>query len=197
MINKLSSCIVERLLRKKHINNDESDMFEYGLFQIFSHIFFVIVTLFCGGLFKCIIESIIFYIAFQFVRIYAGGYHAKTETQCEILSSIMIFVCVGLITISKYCALHIYVLSVTVIAYLVIWFFSPIDTPTKPLNNVEHKHFRKISILISSTLLVIVIVSLFSHCDLLFFPCCVSLVLEGFLLCVAKINLCMRKKDFG
>lgn len=197
MINRLSSCIVEGLLRKKHINSDESDMFEYGLFQIFSYVFFAIVTLFCGGVFKCIIESLIFYVAFQFVRKYAGGYHAKTETQCEILSSIMILVCVGLIKISKYYALYIQVLSMTVIAYLIICFLSPIDTPNKPLTNTEYKHFRKISIFISSMLLVIVIVSSFLQCDLLFFPCCVSLVLEGFLLCIAKRNFRLRKKDFG
>ncbi len=197
MINKLSGCIVERLLREKYVNNDEIDIFSYGLFQLFSHIFFILVTLLCGGLFGCIIESLIFYIAFQLVRIYAGGYHAKTETRCEILSSIIIFVCVGIIKISKIYALQIYFMIMTVIAYLVIWFLSPIDTPSKPLNNAEHKHFRKISILISSTLLAIVIVSLFSQYDLLFFPCCVSLVLEGFLLCVAKINIHVRKKDFG
>lgn len=73
MINNLSTYIVDKLVSKGTVTEDERELYVYGLFMIFSHLMYLVLAIFFGLIFKCFIESVIFYIAFQFLRRYAGG----------------------------------------------------------------------------------------------------------------------------
>lgn len=101
MINKISSKIVEILIKHSLVENEDKELYLYGFFILLSQILYFIIVITIGILFNVIFESIIFYITFQFIRRYAGGYHAKTETRCEILSTLSILCCIVLIKLSK------------------------------------------------------------------------------------------------
>ena len=83
MINNLSTRITNKLLAKGNIAEDERELYIYGLFMLLSHLMYLVLTIVFGLIFKCFLESVIFYIAFQFIRRYAGGYHAETETRAK------------------------------------------------------------------------------------------------------------------
>ena len=101
MINKLSTFFTEKLLSNGTISDEDKELYIYGLFMLLSQLMFFIIACIFGFVLNCIIESIIFYIAFQFIRKYAGGYHAATETRCEILSTLSILACIVVIRLSK------------------------------------------------------------------------------------------------
>lgn len=90
MINNLAKRFADRLLENGSIPEDEQELYIYGLFMLLSSLMYLILACFLGCILGCVLESIIFYIAFQFIRRYAGGYHASTETRCEILSTLSI-----------------------------------------------------------------------------------------------------------
>ena len=101
MINNLSEYLVQVMLSKGYITDDEKEIYAYGMFMMISQMLLFVLTVIFGIILNCIVEATIFYIAFQLIRKYAGGYHATTETRCEILSAISIFICVLVIKISN------------------------------------------------------------------------------------------------
>ena len=79
MINKLSSFITDRFVLNGTEQVDDIEVYQFALFIIISNIFFLAISLLTGLIFSCIIEMIIFFISFQLLRTFAGGYHAKSE----------------------------------------------------------------------------------------------------------------------
>lgn len=194
MINNLSTYIVDKLVSKGTVTEDERELYVYGLFMIFSHLMYLILAIVFGLILGCIFESIIFYIAFQFIRRYAGGYHAKTETRCEIMSALSILCCIVLIKCSKMYDFNIVLLSTSLVFAVLIFTFCPLDTPEKPLTDKEHKYFRKISLIILSLIIVAIIISFIFKFNIIFAPCCVSVILEGVLIGTGQIKKAYSKK---
>lgn len=194
MINNLSIKLTNKLISKGSITENERELYIYGFFMLLSHIMYFVLACIFGMLFKCFIESIIFYIAFQFIRRYAGGYHAKTETRCEILSTLSILCCIVLIKLSKMYDIRIALLSISLVFAVLIFILCPLDTPEKPLSDKEYKYFRKISWIILSLIIVAIIVSFIFKFNVVFAPCCASLIFEGVLIGTGQIKKAYSEK---
>lgn len=195
MINKLSNYLTEKLLSNGTISDEDKELYIYGLFMLLSQIMFFIITCIFGLVLNCIIESIIFYIAFQLIRRYAGGYHASTETKCEILSTLSILVCIVVIRLSKTYDIQTILLIISIVSAVCIFVFCPLDTPEKPLSDKEFKYFRKVSWLILFVILVAIVVSYVFKFQMVTVPCCLSLILESILLVAGKIKRITQKKN--
>lgn len=195
MISNLSARLTDKLLSKGSITEDERELYIYGLFMLISQLMYLVLACIFGLLFECFFESIIFYVAFQFIRRYAGGYHAATETRCEILSTLSIVASIGIIKLSKIYDFKTILLFITVASMVLIFYFCPLDTPEKPLSEKEFKYFRKISWIILLVISSIIIVSYFFKFNILFTPCCVSLILESILLVAGKIKRVHQEKS--
>lgn len=194
MINKISPKIVEILIKHSLVENEDKELYLYGFFILLSQILYFIIVITIGILFNVIFESIIFYITFQFIRRYAGGYHAKTETRCGILSTLSILCCIVLIKLSKMYDIRIALLSASLVFAVLIFILCPLDTPEKPLNDKEYKYFRKISWIILSLIIIAIIVSFYFKFNIVFAPCCASLILEGVLIGTGQIKKAYSKK---
>ena len=195
MINNLSVYFTEKLLSNGTINDEDKELYIYGLFMLLSQLMFFIITCIFGLIFKCILESIIFYIAFQFIRKYAGGYHASTETRCEISTTLSILACIVLIRLSKTYDFQIALVTITVISAISIFCLCPLDTPEKPLSDKEFRYFRKISWLILFVIITVITVSYIFKLSIIIVPCCLSLILESILLALGKIKRVSQKNN--
>lgn len=176
------------MIAKGSITEDERELYIYGLFMLLSQIMYFFLSVIFGFLFQCFIESVIFYIAFQFIRRYAGGYHAKTETRCEIMSTLSIFACLVVIRLSKLYGFNTALFCLAIVAAISIAVFCPLDTPEKPLSGKEFKYFRKISWIILFVITVTFVISYCFRFNVLFAPCCMSLILESVLIIAGKIK---------
>lgn len=199
MISRLSERIVKCLLKQSDIKDDEQDLYQYGFFILLSQILYLIIACIIGILLGAFFESIIFYIAFQFIRRYAGGYHASTETRCEVMSTLSILVCLVVIRLSKTYDFQFALLVVSIASAACIAVLCPLDTPEKPLSEKEFKYFRKISWLILSVISLVVTISYFVRLkwlQIFFVPCCLSLILESLLLTAGKVKkLTLNKSE--
>lgn len=194
MINNLSTLLADKLLSNGSINKDERELYIYGFFMMISHLMYFVLACVFGILFKCFIESIIFYIAFQFIRRYAGGYHAKTETRCEIFSFLSIIASVAVIKLSNIYDIKTVLLCISSVFAVIIFLLCPLDTPEKPLSEKEFKYFRKISRLILICIIIAIILAFCFKLHIILAPCCVSLILEGVLIFAGKIQKIHIKK---
>lgn len=195
MISKLSNYLTEKLLSNGTIIDEDKELYIYGLFMLISHLMFFIIACIFGLILGCIFESIIFYIAFQFIRRYAGGYHASTETRCEILSTLSILACIVVIKLSKTYDFQTVLLLITILSAVCIFVFCPLDTPEKPLSDKEFKYFRKVSWIILFVIIVAIIISYVFKFQMVTVPCCLSLILESILLAAGKIKRVSKKKN--
>lgn len=192
MISKLSARLTEKLLSNGAISDEDKDLYIYGLFMLISHLMFFIIACIFGLILGCVFESIIFYIAFQFIRRYAGGYHAKTEAICEIATTLSILACITVIRLSKMYDFQAVLLIISILSAVVILVLCPLDTPEKPLSENEFKYFRKISWLVLFVIMALIIVSYVLKWNVAFSACCMSLIFESVLISAGKIK---RIKD--
>ncbi len=188
MINKLSVKLTRRLLSKGTIEEQDTDIYIYGLFIFLSYLFYFSITILLGFLFSCVFESIIHFLTFQFIRKFAGGYHANTESRCEIMSIASIALCVLIIKLSKTFDFQIALLIITAISAICIFFFSPLESYEKPLTDREFNRYRKISRLILLIVSALVLLSFIFEWKFLFAPSCLSITLESILLVAGKVK---------
>ena len=188
MLNTLSLRIVNYLFVKKIIKSDCKDLYHYGFFLLLSNVTFSIIILTLGALFKCVLANLLFYVSFCAIRIFAGGYHADTETKCEILTTLS-FLCVTIIiSRSELVFVQTIVLLLTLISIPTVVILSPLDTPAKPLDFGEKKKYKMISCIILLVIVCTICSSLIFDIKLLLVPCCLSLILESILLLSGKFK---------
>ena len=129
------------------------------------------------------------------IRRYAGGYHALTETRCEILSTLSILACIVVIRLSKTYDIQTVLLIISAVSSVCIFVLCPLDTPEKPLSNKEFKYFRKVSWIILFVIIIAIIVSYVFKFQMVLVPCCLSLILESILLAAGKIKRVSQKNN--
>lgn len=188
MISKLSKRVTQYMLTKGFIKDDEKDIYFYGYFMMISQVVLFIITCILGVILNCLFKAIIFYIVFQAIRKYAGGYHATTETRCEFISGFSMLFCLWCIKLLEENNTQLLILTITAIADVSIFSLCPLDTPEKPLTEKEKKYFRKKSRIILFVINLIIGIGWYFKINILIYPCCMSLILECLLLFLAKIK---------
>jgi accessory gene regulator B len=115
------------------------------------------------------------------VRVYSGGYHAKTPQGCFVLSTFML-VSVMLLSRFLYLSAAVYIISLFTSA-IIIAFLSPTETANRPLDKTEKRVYKKRTLIIllftvSTTAALIALGCANSFTvSLVLGLCCVSLML--------------------
>jgi accessory gene regulator B len=193
MIGKVSKKITSKLVEKSIINDTEKELYVYGFFVLLSQTLYFILSLIFGAILNIVLESVVFYVAFQFIRTSAGGIHASSELKCEVATSLSLFLCLGIVKLCDLYNLKIVIIILTIVATVFIFLLCPLDTPEKPLTSKEKKYFRKKSWIILLVILTIIALSFFLKINTLIYPSCMSLILESILLFSGKIKEIIKK----
>ena len=94
-----------------------------------------------------LLESIIFLVFYGTLRTIAGGYHARTQHTCYILSILLMIV---VLTILKIFPVNIIVCCIlTILSISVIFILAPVQDENKLLDETEKIVFKKLSRVIS------------------------------------------------
>lgn len=195
MIGKLALKTAEKFVKNYNTLYDKIEIYQYGFFVLYSNLIFFLLIAILGVIFKSFLSSIIFYFAFFLIRQFAGGYHASTETRCEILSTLSILACIVVIKLSKTYNVQTAILIISAVSAVCIFVFCPLDTPEKPLSEKEYKYFRKVSWLILFVIVAAIIISYVFKFQIVTVPCCLSLILESILLVAGKIKRVSQKNN--
>lgn len=144
MINNISKKMVDRLLRKKMIEQEDYEIYLFGLSQLLVTLLDLITCVAIGIIFHSLLQTILFLVAFMLLRSCAGGYHASTPLRCYLLTVCMITVVVATL---KYIEWNVWILLGMLIgAGVIILLLAPVDTENKPIDGVEYVYFRKMTI---------------------------------------------------
>lgn len=150
---RLSHKIGDDLVRSGIIKEEDADVYIYGINQIMSYVFNVSSSLIIGLIFGVTFEIIIFMAAYIPLRMFAGGYHAKTPLRCYIFSVIMlIIVSIGMKYLCPADWVYYAVLAVSVVVILAL---SPVEDKNKPLDEIEYRVYKKRTMLIAAVEVVL------------------------------------------
>lgn len=157
MISKVAKIITQYLIKKHAIEDEEYQLYHYGLFVLISEIFFFCYCLFVGAILKIVFPSILFFGVFFIIHRFAGGLHVKTELHCLIITLSLFLV--GIILVKQSVQLnHIGLMITYIFSSIILIVLSPADTPQKPLSNKEKTLFKKITSLIVVLCIVPVVI---------------------------------------
>lgn len=124
------------------IEADEKEIIRYGIHQGATLLINIFTLIFVCMIFKTIWYGIVFLFLFWPLRIYAGGYHANTETHCYILSTLSEVVFFGVCRTVEFkqsiCAILLLFLSSMTILY-----FAPQDNINKLLEQQEYDVYKE------------------------------------------------------
>ncbi|WP_409967802.1 accessory gene regulator B family protein [Bengtsoniella intestinalis] len=146
MLSRRLEDIADFLVSNGKNANVDRDIILYGLTVAIEQAASIVSAIILGCVVGLGREVVIFLISFSLLRTYAGGYHCKTAIQCYFMSVGTIF---AVLMIVKYTPQK-YIMPICIMLLLVavplIWKLAPVGATSKPLDEVEKQHYRKITI---------------------------------------------------
>ncbi|MCM1061653.1 MAG: accessory gene regulator B family protein [Eubacterium sp.] len=137
-------------------------------------------------IFDVFLEIAVFMAVYIPLRSFAGGYHAKTPLRCYIFSVIMlIIVSIGLKYL--YVTERVYYAALAVSA-LVVLVFAPVEDRNKPLDETEHKVYKRRTRLIAAVEVIISLLLKLLISNNLSVAIAYSFVVLSFMLIVGKVK---------
>lgn len=185
MATTLAERIVEKLIAASVVEEVDREIYVYGFFLLITRFFFFLVAVTFGFSLKIPCESIVFYIVFIFMRSYAGGVHAKTETACTMWTTLAIGAAIVTVKVIENSVGIVFPLLL--LSNFCIFLFSPLESKEKPLDNYDRRNFRRICCGQLLACNIVIIASLKLSCPTVYGPVICGMSLVSVLLCIGKM----------
>ena len=185
-MEQLTDKFILALINRNIIKEEDKEIYSYGFNQILFMILNFITILIIGILFNMLFETIIFIITYIPIRIYAGGYHARTQTKCYIFSVFMLISALYIIKLQLMSNILIIIL-LSIISSIIILSLAPVEDKNKILDEKEIETYRKIAIKNLVIILIFLIVSLILNNIIISSCICISLFYNNIMLIIGKI----------
>ena len=144
MIAAISMKISKSLLKSNAINQDELNVYAYGIQLLILGIVDWCITFLFMLLIGEIYLSIAYLSVFFALRKHCGGYHAETHIRCIVISNAVYVLAVLISANMQYENFTTFLLVGEIIDFIIICKFSPVEHPNKHIEPVEMAHHRKI-----------------------------------------------------
>lgn len=139
-----------------YVDESEKEIIRFGLSMMIISIIALMVAVVISFMMGMLIEGILLLVSIIVLRQYAGGYHAKSQSICAVISCLIYSAC--LLFIKHSLMNGVIQLVLCVAAILVIFFLAPVDNANNELSISEKKQLgKKVRISLSLEVLVFVI----------------------------------------
>lgn len=146
MFLKIADNIVKWMLNNNIIEENKMVICKWGIGHILDTVFNIATFLIIGILFKMPIETAVFTLGYIPLRIYAGGYHAKTPFRCWCLSNIILVVSLIIVRNAERYYTAFWIASI--LAAIVLMMLMPVEDLHKHLDQNDRKKYKKCGIVI-------------------------------------------------
>lgn len=149
MISFLSHRIALFLKDNDIVDNETSQVCQYGFEIIISTLVGFLLVVFIGVCCEEFLSAVLFYALFVGIRLSTGGYHASTHLRCKLLLCICCLFTV--LTTKKFIENYNFMIqTIIILLYLfIVILFAPIEHKNAPLDSFTMKRNRVISIIVS------------------------------------------------
>ena len=151
--------ITDTLYENNIISDEEVPLLKYGIevfiLSVAEVLSIIIVSVFAGNF----AETLLYFVAFIPLRIFAGGYHADTRLRCYF---VLMGVYIVFSAMIKYVPLTDYAMILAacpIYSGAMVLLFSPLKSHTKNRSESEKKRYRKVSIIIFAIQIILIAIS--------------------------------------
>lgn len=144
-MNHLINISLSFLQKNIIISDANLKILKYGLNILYSTFLGILGVILCGIILKSSIYSFLFLLFYCPLRLFIGGYHAKTNFFCITL---FIFIFIVILNINCHLTLNIPSILFLLIYFLLIYFFAPVESTKKPFSKKNYLRMKKFSIVL-------------------------------------------------
>lgn len=101
MIAEMGEKVAISFLKNNVITKEEVDVYQYGAELVISQTFATVAILGIGIILGKFQETVIYYLAYTFLRVYAGGFHASCYRNCNLIYLLSYFLLISLLSALK------------------------------------------------------------------------------------------------
>ncbi len=169
--------VVVNNIRKGNIAEKEAEIYEYGYTLMFEKMIIFVVCVFIALILDAVWEVLALCITFIPLRVYSGGYHAKSRWGCMVISGLFLIIGVlGARFIGNFINLESFIV-VEIVCILVLSRYAPADIEEKRITESEKSYFRRrVMIVVGSELLLGILFFFFQK-----YPYAVIIMVSNFL----------------
>lgn len=142
----VARAITHWMVRQNVIHEEDEELYEFALQSLFYSLAPFILSLFIGTILGQVRDGIVLSIPLCFIRKYSGGYHAPYGWMCMLISVSLLLVS---ILIQPYVQCNVWLLALSVLAFLSLSILSPIDSKNRPLEQMEKRRYKKSTIIMT------------------------------------------------
>ena len=144
---RIAQRMTQWFIQNKFLNQDEYDVYVYYIDSLLAKIFFYTTIAFVAAFLHMLPETICYYWGFSTIRYTAGGFHAKTDKACAIISWITYFSSMIVImsvshlmsvTLMMACSLVLLLFSLVIVLG-----YAPIEHINKPVPPSKKARMKK------------------------------------------------------
>lgn len=186
MILELARKLTSKLYPE--IDSEQADLYAYGFFVLFSKGLSFAEVLLSGIILHNVWNAIVFYCVFTPLREYSGGIHARKEKNCIFCTALALFFSIAgikLLEVTVGCAIQA---GLLIVGTSVVFLFSPLDTPEKPLDKNERILFGQKSKWLCIAVDLFAVLAYMLGLSGIMNALSMGLALEGILLIAGKIQ---------
>lgn len=181
-IEQASNKIGNKITNDLNLDKDTEEIITYGAFVVLQTLWSFLCVVILGVICNALIESMIISLTAAIYRKYSGGIHANSPNKCSILGAIVF---VGLALIAKNINIDLNLMFMCILiftfmcSYYIVHKFAPVDTKSKPIDNIDEKlrlkkcSFLSISILLLIEILLILFYLKYKYIALIYYGNCV------------------------
>lgn len=125
-----------------NVDDEDKEIYLFGFYQGLIFLLNLVTALLTGIILDMFLESVLFLICFIPLRVFAGGYHAKTQFRCYVMSTTATVIILYLVAFLQE-NMGVEAIALYIIASCIIWKLAPVQDKNKPLDLDEKRKYRK------------------------------------------------------
>ncbi len=133
--------MADSIYKEGIITDEEREIIRFGLESLEGNLLGIVLTLTVGICFKQAGEALLLWLLLFPLRKNAGGYHAATKTGCLFASAVILIMAFMFSAVFEHTMIFYGICAL--VAGCVIWVMAPVDNPSKKLDAVEYKVYRR------------------------------------------------------
>lgn len=159
------ACILSKFAAKQgYIKSGDIQIYQYGFELLISSVVSLVLVVAIAFAFGNTKLALAYLFGFIPIRVYAGGYHARSHTECYFAFATCFTLC--LVLSMNTTSVHVLPLVTCSILLLIMVRVAPVEAKNKPLTKQKRNKNRRISIFLSLVDLIIASVLFAFHVEL-------------------------------
>jgi accessory gene regulator B len=189
MLQKVALNLTDHLQKMDIVSEEDREIYIYGFEAMLSTLLNTLIILAIGIFTGLIPETIVFLIAFAILRVYCGGYHAKTHLGCILTFALFYGLAMTILTFFPLRYAGLFSTIIGAASVLFIFKYAPIEHKNRTFEGNEYKNFRMMSRILAAAEMSVIIIILRFFPDLARFSLTISISMlcVVFILAFAKI----------